>query len=325
MPNPTNPTPLNYLAGINTALLAEAAEGFPVLISFADVLDRPGVWERELLPRLEAGKYSSAILDSGAFTVFTRGITVELEAFKAFAAEHGHLFGQIITLDDIAGDLTTTWNNTAELLSAGVDAVPVFHGGGVEPWEVLHHYCQKFDRVALGFARNGNTISKDQGNGMSPDAWLTEALNICESYGVAVHGLGMTRYALKRGHTRLTTVDSSTWVAEYRALRSRIGSLKCSDRLGDGDAALLLGPLTDDELLQLVAWSYRGTGADDYVRDVICADASGQAKTPLVRFNTEELERVLAHLDAKRVAAEAEAVALMAELFDAREQLADAA
>lgn len=329
-----------YFAGINTKRIAEAAEGHPVLVSFASMLDsHKGVIEREVLPRLQAGVYDSSILDSGAFTELSeraksakklaktldipvdeltadhwqiakadafKRFNVSIDAYIAFCLEYGSLFTSIVTLDDIQGDLAVTWNNTKAMLDAGLDPVVVFHGR--EPFDVLRHYVSKFKRVGLGFFREPSgkrvVISKDQGDGLNPDQWLSKALDICEEAGVEVHGFGMTRYALKRGHSRLTTSDSTTWISEYLALRKR--SATGSDRLGSGNAADLLEPFDDSELMRLSMASYTMSGADDEIV-ALTEDCRGQANTVLNRFNSTELFTLLegfgAEYNATRVAA----------------------
>ena len=291
-----------HFAGINTRLLAEAAEGHPILVSFASMLDSHHKCLIEtVIPMLRAGRYSSAILDSGAFTVLSQGITISVEQYIEFALEHGDLFDQIVTLDDIAGDLAVTWNNTKAMIDAGLDPIPVFHGR--EPFDVLRHYCEKFDRVGLGFFRSPSkkggkvSISPDQGDDLTPDEWLTKALDICEEAGVEVHGFGMTRFAMSsdvqksgRDHTRLTTTDSTSWNAEYLCLAKR--GDKGSDRLGNGDAATLLGTLNDEELIRLTMESYSGSGADDEIV-ALTEDCRGQANTVLNRFNSTELVALL--------------------------------
>lgn len=278
-----------HYAGLNTAKFARALEGHAVLISYADVVRRPGVWANEILPRLEAGLYVEPILDSGAFTELTTpGFHVDVEAFAAFVREHGHLFDQIITLDDIQGDLATTWRNTQRLeeLTGGREFIPVFHGR--EPFEVLHHYCQRFGRVALGFARDLGRIAKDQGEGHDPESWLRQALEIVESYGCHVHGLGMTRYALKLGHGRLDTTDSTTWIAEFCALRS-------AKWVEGGPALSLLEGLADAALAKLAILSLTGSGGDDETEELVVG-SRGQARTSLRRFAGSELRAHVAEL-----------------------------
>jgi len=278
-----------HFAGVNSATLAAATEGLPVLVTFADVLERPGVWERELRPRLEAGLYPDAILDSGAFSEFVRpGFRVELEDYVRFCQEFGHLFGTIVTLDDIGGDLARTWRNTARLLEAGVDVIPVYHGR--EPIEVLEHYVARFPRVGLGFARDGRTIGRDQGDGLAPTEWLERALDVTERAGVEVHGFGMTRYARELGHGRLSTTDSTTWIAEYKGLRSR--NATAAHTIGAGDAYLLTCGLGDEELARLACLSYAGQGADDELEELL-EGVRGQARTFLRRFSALELATAL--------------------------------
>ncbi len=281
-----------HFAGLNTSPIAALLEGHPVLVSYADIIRRPGVWAREILPRLEAGKYPAPILDSGAFTEL-RDPTfhVDIVEYSEFVLQYGSLFDQIITLDDIGGDLTRTWNNTAYLLDdvAGIDGIgtviPVFHGR--EPFEVLEHYCQRFDRVALGFARDMGRISKDQGNGLGEDAWLTRALDICASAGVTVHGLGMTSYALKRGHDRLDTTDSTTWINEKCAL-----SADSKAHGTRGIARRLIDGLTKHQHGQLAIRSYTAIGNGQAPSELI--DASwGQARTVFRRYSQLELVSVL--------------------------------
>jgi hypothetical protein len=294
----------SHFAGINTVLQAESAEGHPILVSFASMLDgHQKAMNETILPMLRDGRFDEAILDSGAFTVLTKGIEVSIDQYIAFCLEHGHLFDQVVTLDDIAGDLATTWNNTAKMIDAGLDPVPVFHGR--EPFAVLEHYVANFKRVGLGFFRGPSkpggkvTIQADQGDGLTPDEWLSKALDICERAGVKVHGFGMTRYAMKKGHTRLTTTDSTSWSAEYLALRKR--STKGSDRLGDGDAALLLCNLADSELIRLAMASYRGSGADEEVI-TLTKECRGQANTVLNRFNSSELASMIELFDSEAAA-----------------------
>lgn len=215
----------HHFAGLNTAQFARVLEGQDVLISYADIVRRPGVWQKDILPRLQSEAYGSVILDSGAFTELTdkarnvkrakKGLPplpvfhCDVYAYAKFCRTYGHLFNQIVTLDDISGDLARTWKNTAVLEAAGIQAVPVFHG--TEPWEVLEHYVAKYPKIGLGFARRGNTILGDQGDGLSPTEWLAECFRRIPS-SVQVHGFGQTGYADLHP---FATVDSTSWISEY--------------------------------------------------------------------------------------------------------------
>lgn len=295
-----------HLAGVNTTPIATATEGHPILMSYASVIDsHGGVVEKEILPRLRAGMYPSAVLDSGAFTELSQpGFHVSVEQYTEWACEHGHLFNQIIGLDDIGGNLERTFRNNEVMVKAGLSPVPVFHGGG-EPFEVLHHYCATFNQVGLGFARvptaNGariNTSPGGQGHGLDHHQWLTRCLDITELYPeVQVHGFGMTRYATNYAfgpdsHDRMDTSDSTTWLAEFKALNGHGGS---GDTLGNGLAAELLQGLDRVQRMKIAAASYMATGGDPGIEEVV-ADSRGQARTCLRRFSVAELEKTIATL-----------------------------
>lgn len=288
-----------HFAGINRIALAEVAEGRPILVSYADLIQRTTgelnpFWWNVLLPRLEAGVYPSVILDSGAFTELSekqRGVKnplkVDIESYRAFARRFGHLFTFVVTLDDIFGDLKRTWENTQALEDAGVEAVPVFHGN--EPWSVLRHYCEKYGRVGLGFAREKGRIAKVQFDGLAPAEWLRTALAIVREHdGVKVHGFGMTDFA-NRYDLDLDTVDSTTWIAEYRGLRKTAGTHSCRwDRVK---------VLSDAQKLDFVLRSYEV--ADDGLDpiEIPSAFAQGQARTVLQRFTRPQLIDALAAVE----------------------------
>jgi hypothetical protein len=285
---------LQHFAGLNTASFAAALEGRPVLVSYADVIERPGVWAREILPRLEAGAYSSVILDSGAFSELTRpDFHVDLDAYGAFALEHAELFDLVVNLDDIGGDLERTWRNQAALEALGLDVLPVYHGR--EPWCVLEHYAARYDYVGLGFARDRGRIAKDQGQGLDPEAWLAAAFALIGDRA-EVHGFGMTRHAEA---FPFTTTDSTTWIAELCAIRRDATVDELDPAWDAGDYwrstagvgswfAGVLEELTRDQLAELVLASYDARGGDPDPDVLECCH--WQARTVFARFDAAELE-----------------------------------
>lgn len=292
-----------YFAGLNTARFAEVLEDQDVLVSFADIVRRPGVWADEIRPRLEGGVYRSAILDSGAYTELTerarneRAIAegrkpphpnpwhTDLGDYGRFALEDGELFDEIVTLDDIEGDVAKSKRNTRYLERLGLDVLPVFHQG--EPWAVLEDYVRRYDRIGLGVQRvNGNP-------GPGAFAWTSEALERIP-LPISVHGFGMTRYA--RRLPRMTTTDSTTWIAEYRAVRTtELGTPHyCLDRRVRG--------LDDYGRLVLVVRSYREPERA-IEREVPDAIAKGQGRTVLLRYSPSSLRATCAELAGLRKAA----------------------
>ena len=290
-----------YFAGLNTAKFAAVLEGQDVLVSYVDIVRRPGVWADEIKPRLERGVYRSVILDSGAFTELTEKARnakdiaegrkprhakpwhTDLVEYGRFCVEHGELFDEIVTLDDIEGDVELTRANTDYLEGLGVSVVPVFHQG--EAWDVLEDYVARYDRVALGVQRvNGNPAP-------GAFAWTSEALERIPS-SVSVHGLGMTRFAKRL--PRMATTDSTTWIAEFRGVRkTEAGTHYCRHPL--------VRELDDWGRLVLVVRSY-SEPVRPIVADVPDAVAKGQGRTVLYRFSPASLRATCAELALRRAA-----------------------
>lgn len=292
-----------YLAGMNGARLAAALEGQDVLISYADVIRRPGVWQDRILPRLERGLFRSVILDSGAFTELTERLRneqaiaqgkrpphpnplhIEIEDYADFAVEHRQLFDEIVTLDDIAGDVETTLRNTAILEDRGLEVVPVFHQG--EPWSLLELYVERYQRLGIGVQRNPN------GSPVKGAREWTEAALERLPDGISVHGFGMTRFAKRL--TRMDTTDSTTWIAEFRAIRTTTeGTHYCRHPL--------VRNLDDWGRLLLVARSYLEPHRA-IVPTIPDSVAKGQGRTVLQRFTPSSLRAACLELADLRFAA----------------------
>lgn len=280
----------HHFAGLNTRFFAEALEGRQVLISYADVVRRPKIWEEDILPRLRSKKYASVILDSGAFTeLSTPGFSVDVEEYAAFYLEHEDLFDLVVNLDDIRGDVERSEANLEYLESRGVPAIPVFHQG--EPWEVLDRMVATHSYVGVGFGRPIRGARE----------FLDEFFARLEGTDVKVHGFGMSRWLLDAGYPFYTT-DSTTWVAEYCAVRRQEYESTFSGKHGVGRSFSLW--LADDdrrELLEYVLRSYdlsefspeeEAEYADPRIDGYFAAmldGTKGQAKTALRRFGSSLL------------------------------------
>jgi hypothetical protein len=305
-----------HFAGINTTLLAEATIGRDILVSYADILRQPGWWMRELRPRLKAGLYRSVMLDSGAFTVISQGITIDVKQYAAFIREHGDFFDVVVGLDDIAGDFVQTWDNQKALKARGVNAMPVFHQG--EPWHVLETYVSQYDYIGVGFARReGGRLAHGQTENRE---FLKEFF---ERVGdrAKVHGFAMTRWA-GRGFP-FYSVDSTTWISEYRALRKQEfydhAKTKFTGTHGmSGDLANLFDWFEPAELMEIVVDSYDpppllgyslASNGEFYphTHDDIAEmagwiedDGRGQARTVFRRYGAAALLEKLNAIDARK-------------------------
>lgn len=273
-----------HFAGMNTALLAEALEGHPVLISYADIIRRPGVWENEILPRLLTNRYPSVILDSGAFTELTTpDFHVDVQEYGRFIKRHRDLFDVVVNLDDIGGDVDRSQNNLLTLEQmTGCEIMPVFHGR--EDWKVLEEMLDSgHDHIGVGFAREASgRIASDQGAGRNPDEFLAELFARCEGRAT-IHGFGMTRYSAQYP---FQTVDSTSWIAEYRAIRKELEPGQkghgCTGRL-----AQLIARLSPQQQLRLVLDSYTAAGGEPDADSV--EESFWQARTVIRRYDAAEL------------------------------------
>ncbi len=272
-----------HFAGVNTAKWAEQTEGRDVLISYADIVRRPGVWANQLEGRIRGGFYSSVILDSGAFTVrSTEGFTVDVEAYGKLAVSIAEHVDVVINLDDIGGDLKQSWLNQQHLESLGLDVIPVYHQG--EPWSVLEHYIERHEAICVGFARKpgGKLVG-----GCKPflDEFFAQV-----NGRVEVHGLAMTKWAMKHGYP-FASVDSTTWIAEWRALKHDTLSEEQTKR--DGTNWQLrhhVEQMSDEDKAQMVLDSYSDPSAGKAPAQFENHSA-GQARSVLRRLGRDELAR----------------------------------
>ena len=152
-------------------------------------------------------------LDSGAFSMFTQGITVDMDAYVAFIKRNLDIIDVASVLDGI-GDPALTFENQKKLEDKGVEILPCFHYG--EPIEYLEYYLQNYKHITLG--------------GMVPIAtpdlkkWLDFIWEhyLTDSSGwplIKVHGFGLTSISLMDRYPWFS-VDSTSWV-----LTGRFGSI----------------------------------------------------------------------------------------------------
>lgn len=115
------------------------------------------------LAMLEYARFS--MLDSGAFSAYTKGVTIDHDALIRFAKTMP--FNEVVALDVIGGDWRQTLENARKMVAAGVPAMPVFHYG--EPFEALRAYCSEFPKVGLAWS-----ILRNKQKGF---AWIAECFD----------------------------------------------------------------------------------------------------------------------------------------------------
>lgn len=142
--------------------------------------------------------WREVVLDSGAFTVYKTGETIDLVEFGEWAlAEKARdpRVTEVFTLDVIGGSWRDTERNTRDLWKMGVEAIPVYHVG--EPTSVLLGYAKDYPKVSLGGAVGYRKRME----------WA--ALCFKHVWPKKLHGLGFGETALQT--LPFHTIDNSSW------------------------------------------------------------------------------------------------------------------
>lgn len=194
-----------YLAGGQRGWRREL-EGRHLLVSFAE--------PRQCQLLSDGWDVSGWLLDSGAFTAWTKGRQIDIEAYARFVEQHAPKLDGAIALDVIPG-APGRLPTADEAAAAGEQSManlawlterlgpviwPVFHEG--EPMAVLDELvAQGHNRIALGAtASRGREELAD---------WL---LPIFDRYPEqAFHGLAMTQARTIR-NIPFRSVDSTSWL-----------------------------------------------------------------------------------------------------------------
>lgn len=161
----------------------------------------------QLLEKYFLQPYPSIFLDSGGFSAFTQGETIDLAAYCTYIKRYGSLLTTYANLD-VIGSAKGTFANQQRMEAEGLSPLPVFHTG--EDWTYLEQYLAHYTHIALG--------------GMVPYlapykrkvlmTWLLRCFKM--AHGKAVyHGFGCTAWEVIKAFPWYS-VDSSAWGAGFR-------------------------------------------------------------------------------------------------------------
>lgn len=145
-------------------------------------------------------------LDSGAFSAFTQGATIDLDQYIAFIKKHLDVLSVYANLD-VIDDAEATWQNQKRMEAAGLDPLPCFHIG--EPLDYLKRYVAEYEYIALGGMLAIGTGSAEVSRVLD-HLW---ADHLCDNKGmpkVKVHGFGLTSLKLMCRYPWYS-VDSTSW------------------------------------------------------------------------------------------------------------------
>jgi len=140
------------------------------------------VYLRNWLKNQAAFLYRDWMLDSGAFSAFKSGVTIDIDEYietcKNLLSEDPTLV-EVVSLDVIGGNYKQGICNTERMWSAGVPAIPVYHIG--EPWSVLEYYAK----------HSPGKIGVGKGNMPSGHAMKAFGQVFARVWPARVHGFGI--------------------------------------------------------------------------------------------------------------------------------------
>lgn len=161
------------------------------------------------------------MLDSGAFTVWRQGESIDLDRYIRFILSHERLFSSYVNLDVMPGQpgavrtpaqteaaAEAGWANYLQMRESGLEPIHVFHMG--ERWYWLEKMIDEGCEY-VGLSSNITLPVKQK------RVWLDECFGLlCGSKGypeVKVHGFGITAVSLMLRYP-WTTTDSVSWMKQ---------------------------------------------------------------------------------------------------------------
>lgn len=151
----------------------------------------------------ETGK--RIFLDSGAFSAFTQGATININEYCRFVKQNRDLF-EVISVLDAIGDADKTYANQKEMERVGIPALPCYHYG--EPEDVIDYYATNYEYITIG---GMVPISTPQLRIWLDRIWSKYLVNPDGTPKLKVHGFGLTSVPLLVRYPWYSA-DSSSWV-----------------------------------------------------------------------------------------------------------------
>lgn len=173
------------------------------------------------------------VLDSGAFSAYTQGITIQNTDYIRFASSNRQTFWRVFALDDIGSPEVSrsNYDQGRELIP---DLIPCFHKG--EPWEYLDYYCQKADYIAIvGLVAQGATKHR-------LIKWLDQCwLRLEKHWPIKVHLFGLTSpWAMMRYPAYSVDSTSARKYSAYgRYLKHDLFTIKSLGGRTSGDLSII--------------------------------------------------------------------------------------
>lgn len=146
------------------------------------------------------------LLDSGAYTAFSKGAKIDVQDYIKFVKRTEGLWDVVAGLD-VIGDADASWRNFEIMRDAGILTMPTFHYG--EPWEFLDKMVEAAPYVAIGGVAQ-------LGSGPALVEWLDSVWSnhLVKPDGtprVKVHGFAVTGKGAMLRYP-WASVDSTSWL-----------------------------------------------------------------------------------------------------------------
>lgn len=151
------------------------------------------------------------ILDSGAFTAFTKGVEIAIDKYADCLKRHGKHFKFYFNLD-VIGNPKKSEDNLKYLQDQGLSPVPVFQRG--DTLGNLYAMLERYPRVAIGGVAGTNDVIP----------YLKYFVDRPDIDSRKLHLLGISS-AANISYFRPGTCDSSSWTAGMRYGRMTIFKL----------------------------------------------------------------------------------------------------
>jgi hypothetical protein len=146
-------------------------------------------------------------LDSGAFSAFSLGATIDIEKYCAYIRKNHDIIEVASVLDGI-GDPLLTWQNQKRMEQLGTNPLPCFHYGEDERY--LDWYVENYEYITLG---GMVPISTPQLRLWLDRIWKDHLTDDQGRPKLRVHGFGLTTISLMKRYPWYS-VDSSSWVQQ---------------------------------------------------------------------------------------------------------------
>ena len=154
---------------------------------------------------------AQVFLDSGAFSAFTLGVTIDLPTYCEYIKRNMDLWrvedGVVMAsvLDGI-GDPLQTYRNQLHMEALGAKPLPCFHAGEDERY--LEYYVQNYEYITLGGMVGSSTKQLCIWLDRMWERYLTDGSGRPR---LKVHGFGITAIPIMERYPWYS-VDSSSWI-----------------------------------------------------------------------------------------------------------------